>query len=47
MGVLHQAECGLRVPELCREQAISSATFYKWWARYEGMDASMMRQNER
>lgn len=44
MGVLRQAEGGLAVPELCREHGISSATFYKWRARYGGMDASMMSQ---
>ena len=44
MGVLRQAEGGLPVPELCREHGISSATFYKWRARYGGMDASMMGQ---
>ena len=42
MGVLRQAEGGLAVAELCREHGISSATFYKWRARYGGMDASMM-----
>ena len=30
------------MPELCREHGISSATFYKWRARYGGMDASLM-----
>jgi putative transposase len=30
--------------ELCREHGISSATFYKWRAKYGGMDASMMSQ---
>jgi putative transposase len=30
------------VPVLCREYGMSSATFYKWRARYGGMDASMM-----
>ena len=44
MGVLRQAEGGMPVPELCREHAISSATFYKWRAKYGGMDASMMNQ---
>lgn len=33
---------GLSVPELCRELGISSATFYKWRAKYGGMDTSMM-----
>jgi len=30
------------VPELCRELGISSATFYKWRAKYGGLDVSMM-----
>ncbi len=30
------------VPDLCRELGISSATFYKWRAKYGGMDTSMM-----
>lgn len=37
-----QAEAGSPVPELCREHGISSATFYKWRAKYSGMDASLM-----
>jgi putative transposase len=42
MSILKQAEAGTPVPELCREHGISSATFYKWRAKYGGMDASMM-----
>lgn len=44
MGVLRQAEGGLPAPELCREHGIGSATFYKWRAKYGGMDASLMSQ---
>ncbi len=44
MGVLRQAEGGMPVAELCREHGISSATFYKWRAKYGGMDVSMMSQ---
>lgn len=44
MSVLRQAEGGMPVPELCREHGISSASFYKWRAKYGGMDASMMSQ---
>lgn len=44
LGVLRLAEGGMPVPDLCREHGISSATFYKWRARYGGMDASMMSQ---
>jgi len=36
------AGADLAVPELCRELGISSATFYKWRAKYGGMDVSMM-----
>ena len=42
MGILRQAEGGIAVAELCREHQISNATFYKWRAKYGGMDASMM-----
>lgn len=42
IGVLKQAEAGTPVPELCRTHGISSATFYKWRAKFGGMDVSMM-----
>ena len=42
LSILKQAEGSAVVPELCREHVISSATFYKWRAKYGGMDASMM-----
>ena len=44
LAVLKQAEAGTPVPELCRTHGISSATFYKWRAKYGGMDASMISQ---
>lgn len=42
MAVLKRAEVGEAVPELCRETGISTATFYKWRAKFGGMDTSMM-----
>lgn len=42
LAILNQAESGTPVPQLCRENGMSSATFYKWRARYGGMDASLM-----
>ncbi len=42
MAVLKQAEGGTPVPELCRQHGISNATFYKWRAKYGGMDVSLM-----
>jgi putative transposase len=42
MAILKQADAGTPVPELCREHGMSSASFYKWRAKYSGMDASMV-----
>lgn len=42
MDALKRVEAGLPVPEVCRELGISSATFYKWQAKYGGMDASLI-----
>jgi putative transposase len=42
MEALKRAEAGVAVPEICRELGISSATFYKWRAKYGGMDTAMI-----
>ena len=42
LAIIKQAESGVPVSELCREHGISSASFYKWRAKYGGMDASLM-----
>jgi putative transposase len=42
MGILNQAEAGVPVAELCREHGIGNSTFYKWRAKYGGMDASLI-----
>lgn len=42
IAILKQAEAGAPVPELCREHGMSTATFYKWRAKFGGMDASLM-----
>ncbi len=44
LAILRQAEGGVPVPELCREHGMSNASFYKWRAKYGGMDASMISQ---
>ena len=44
MGILRQVEGGLAVGDVCREHAISSATFYKWRSKYGGMDTSMISE---
>ena len=42
VAILNQAEAGSAIQDICREHGISSATFYKWRAKYGGMDVSMM-----
>ncbi len=42
IAIFKQAEAGTPVPELCREHGMSSTSFYKWRAKYGGMDASLM-----
>ena len=42
LDALKRVDAGLAVPDVCRELGISSATFYKWRAKYGGMDTSMM-----
>ncbi len=44
LSILKQAESGIPVPALCREHGMSSASFYKWRAKFGGMDASMMKR---
>ena len=44
MGILKQAESGVPVSELCREHGMSSASFYKWRAKFGGMDASLITE---
>ena len=44
MAILKQNEQGVSVPDLCREHGMSTAQFYKWRAKFGGMDASMMKR---
>ena len=44
LAILKQAEAGTPVPELCREHGMSSALFYKWRAKFGGMDVSMIKR---
>ena len=44
LAILRQAEDGMPVAGLCRAQVMSTASFYKWRAKYGRMDASMIAQ---
>jgi putative transposase len=40
IGILKEAEAGLKVAELCRKHGISDATYYNWKAKFGGMTVS-------
>ena len=40
VAFLKQAERGVPIPSICREQGIGLSTFYKWRSQYGGMEAS-------
>jgi len=40
IGILREHEGGAKTADVCREHGISSATFYKWKAKYGGLDVS-------
>ena len=42
--VLAEVESGQRVKEVCREHGISEGTYYRWKAKYGGMDVSEARR---
>jgi len=44
IGFLKQAEGGMPIKELCRKGGFSDAAFYKWRAKYGGMDVSDARR---
>jgi putative transposase len=44
IGILKEAEAGVKATEICRKNGISTATLYNWKARYGGMDASQLRR---
>ena len=44
IAIFRQAEGTVPVAELCREHSNRSASFYKWLAKYSGMDVSSINQ---
>ena len=44
IGVLKEAETGVKIPDLCRQHGISDGTFYAWKAKYGGLTVSEARR---
>lgn len=44
IGVLKEQEAGTKTDELCRRHGISVTTFYKWKAKFGGMEVSDARR---
>ncbi len=40
IGVLKESDAGAKTSELCRRHGISETTFYKWKAKFGGMEVS-------
>ena len=40
IAILREQETGAATADVCRKHGISSATFYKWKAKYGGLDVS-------
>ena len=40
IAILREQEAGVATAEVCRRHGVSSATFYKWKAKFGGMDVS-------
>ena len=44
VGILKEADAGLKVSEVCRKYGISEGTYYKWKSKYGGLEVSDVRR---
>ena len=44
IGILREQETGATTADVCRKHGISSATFYKWKAKFGGLEVSDARR---
>jgi putative transposase len=44
VGILKEADAGVKVAEICRKYGISDATYYKWKSKYGGLEVSDVRR---
>lgn len=46
VAILRESEAGITTKEVCRKHGVSDATFYKWKAKYGGMQVSDVQQKK-
>lgn len=44
MAILKNADAGMKVSDLCREDGISTATYYNWKSKYGGLSVSELKR---
>ena len=44
IAVLREQESGAKAADVCRKHGVSQATFYKWKAKYGGLEVSEARR---
>lgn len=44
IGMLKEQEAGMATADVCRQQGVSTATFYKYKARFGGLEVSDARR---
>ena len=44
VGILKEADAGMKVTEICRKYGISDATYYNWKSKYGGLQVSEVRR---
>ena len=44
IAVLREQEAGMKTAEVCRKHGVSEATFYKWKAKYGGLEVSAAKR---
>ena len=44
IAIVKEQDAGSKTADLCRKHGISDATFYKWKARYGGLEVSQARR---
>ncbi len=44
IGILKRVEKGQPLADVCREEGISDATYYRWKAQYGGLEVNQLRR---